>query len=163
MISSYKSPVGEVIIGTRAGRLVMCDYAVRNGGIEKSISKTCPDLSADDNQVIEVAKGQLDEYFKRKRTGFSIPLLISGSEFERKVWEKLLLIPYGTTVTYKWVARECGVPEAVRAVASCIGRNPMSIFVPCHRVIGTDGKLHGYAGGIQAKIELLNLEGSLIY
>lgn len=163
MISSYDSPVGELILGTCAGSLVLCDYADKAGGIGKSLHKTTPDYSAGDSSIISEAMRQLDEYFTRIRTGFTLPLAFSGSELERRVWAQLMEIPYGTTATYKWVAERCGIPKAVRAVASCIGRNPMSIFVPCHRVIGVDGKLHGYAGGIEAKLRLLSLEGSLIY
>ena len=100
----------------------------------------------------------MDEYFRRERRAFDIPLLFAGTEFQNKVWDMLLQIPYGRTVSYAGMALSLGMPKAVRAVANANGANAISIFAPCHRVIGSDGSLTGYGGGLDAKRFLLELE-----
>ena len=105
---------------------------------------------------------QLDEYFRHERQSFDLPLFFVGTEFQKKVWQTLLTIPYGTTVSYAYLARRIGMPRAVRAVANANGANAISIFVPCHRVIGSDGSLTGYGGGLPAKKYLLELENPQI-
>ena len=101
---------------------------------------------------------QLDEYFGRKSTAFDIPLFFVGTDFQKTVWKELLNIPYGMTLSYGDLSRKLGNPKAIRAVAAANGANPISILVPCHRVIGSDRKLVGYGGGIPAKKILLELE-----
>ncbi|RVW02610.1 methylated-DNA--[protein]-cysteine S-methyltransferase [Rhodococcus spongiicola] len=101
---------------------------------------------------------QLAEYFRGERTGFTVPLAPDGTEFQRRVWAALRTIPYGTRWTYKQLAEHLGNPAAIRAVAAANGRNPISIIVPCHRVVGSDGSLTGYAGGLERKRYLLDLE-----
>ena len=101
---------------------------------------------------------QLDEYFGRKRTAFDIPLFFVGTDFQKTVWKELLNIPYGMTLSYGDLSRKLGNPKAIRAVAAANGANPISILVPCHRVIGSDRKLVGYGCGIPAKKILLELE-----
>ena len=101
---------------------------------------------------------QLDEYFARQRTSFDIPLLFAGTDFQKRVWNTLLEIPYGQTVSYGELAKRIGKPAAVRAVANAIGANAISVIVPCHRVTGSDHTLTGYGGGIAAKRMLLALE-----
>lgn len=110
--------------------------------------------------VIDRAIAQLDEYFAGLRRQFDIPLLLVGTPFQKSVWTELLAIPYATTISYAELARRIGRPTAVRAVANSNGTNALSIFVPCHRVIGADSSLTGYAGGLLAKNYLLNLENS---
>lgn len=110
--------------------------------------------------VIDRAIAQLDEYFAGLRRQFDIPLLLVGTPFQKSVWTELLAIPYATTISYAELARRIGRPTAVRAVANSNGANALSIFVPCHRVIGADSSLTGYAGGLLAKNYLLNLENS---
>ena len=100
----------------------------------------------------------MDEYFRRERRAFDIPLLFAGTEFQNKVWDMLLQIPYGRTVSYAGMALSLGIPKAVRAVANANGANAISIFAPCHRVIGSNGSLTGYGGGLDAKRFLLELE-----
>ena len=100
----------------------------------------------------------MDEYFGRKRTAFDIPLFFAGTDFQKTVWKELLNIPYGMTLSYGDLSRKLGNPKAIRAVAAANGANPISILVPCHRVIGSDRKLVGYGGGIPAKKILLELE-----
>ena len=103
--------------------------------------------------------GQLREYFAGGRREFSIPFALSGTPFQQKVWAELAKIPYGTVCTYGDLARAIGKPQAFRAVGGANHRNPISIIVPCHRVIGQDHSLTGYGGGLQAKEFLLKLEG----
>jgi len=103
---------------------------------------------------------ELNDYFAKKKDTFSIPLDMRGTPFQKRVWESLLGIPFGSTRTYGDIARQLGNPTATRAVGAANGRNPISIVVPCHRVIGTSGKLTGFAGGLVAKAHILDLEAS---
>ncbi len=105
----------------------------------------------------ETAK-QLDEYATGSRTTFDLPILLHGTEFQKQVWNALLQIPYGSTVSYKQIAQNIGNPKACRAVGLANNKNPISIVVPCHRVVGTNGSLTGYAGGLELKKKLLELE-----
>lgn len=102
---------------------------------------------------------QLEEYFSGRRRRFDLPLRMAGTPFQRAVWAFLLTIPYGRTYTYKEVAEALGRPGAARAVGSAVGSNPISIVVPCHRIVASGGKLGGYGGGLDAKRFLLDLEG----
>ncbi len=108
--------------------------------------------------VLVEAERQLGEYFAEKRKTFSIPLDMRGTRFQKNVWEALLAIPFGETRSYGQIAIQLGNPRATRAVGAANGRNPVSIIVPCHRVIGSSGKLTGFAGGLDAKARLLSLE-----
>lgn len=107
---------------------------------------------------LQLAREQLEQYFDGTRQTFTVPLAASGTEFQRAVWQSLTTIPYGHTSSYRDVARRIGSPNAMRAVGLANGRNPISIVVPCHRVIGANGALTGYGGGIERKQQLLSLE-----
>jgi methylated-DNA-[protein]-cysteine S-methyltransferase len=111
-----------------------------------------------DDTAFAVVAGQLAEYFAGARTVFDLPLAPRGNAFQRKVWAQLLLIPYGQTRSYGQLAVALGDPGLARAVGAANGQNPISIIVPCHRVVGSDGKLTGYAGGLERKAYLLELE-----
>jgi len=111
------------------------------------------------NELDEVRR-QLDEYFARKREVFDLPLAPVGTPFQQQVWQALLMIPYGRTWSYGEQARHLENPKAIRAVGTANGANPISIIIPCHRVVGSDGTLVGYGGGIENKLKLLELEGS---
>lgn len=108
--------------------------------------------------VLRQAAKQLQEYFASKRTDFSIPLRLSGTDFQKRVWNQIALIPHGETINYSELAKRAGAPEAIRAVGTATGRNPVSIIVPCHRVMGKNGNLCGFAGGLPRKQHLLALE-----
>lgn len=110
------------------------------------------------NIILKNTVTQLDEYFQGKRKSFELPIKLNGTEFQQKVWQNLQKIPYGKTISYKQLADMCGNPKASRAVGMANNKNPIAIIVPCHRVIGTNGKLTGYAGGLDLKSELLKLE-----
>lgn len=117
------------------------------------------DLRKVDHQPILVeAELQLKEYFEGKRQGFSLPLDVRGTAFQQSVWKALREIPFGETRSYGQLAKQLGKPTAMRAVGAANGRNPLSIVVPCHRVIGSSGQLTGFAGGLEAKEHLLKIE-----
>lgn len=145
----YKTPIGLLeIIGTEDG--ILSIMFVENEGV---ITKK--------TQILEEACKQLDEYFKGKRTDFNLKLLLRGTDFQKRVWNELLTIPCGDTLTYKQVSERIGRKEAVRAVGNANGKNLVSIVVPCHRVIGSNGKLTGYAGGLWRKEWLLEHEKNM--
>lgn len=112
--------------------------------------------------VIDDVETQLCEYLSRKRRKFSVPLDLRGTEFQKKIWKRLLKIPYGGTVTYGELAFEMGISGGSRAIGGAVGSNPVPILVPCHRVVGASGQLVGFAGGIDLKERLLELEGARI-
>ena len=122
--------------------------------------KTCEieDGENEPSELTERAFGQLEEYFSGKRKVFDLPFKMNGTAFQMKVWQELLKIPYGDTVSYSEIAERIGCPEGARAVGGAVHNNPLWIIVPCHRVVGKNGKLTGYAGGTEMKKTLLELE-----
>jgi methylated-DNA-[protein]-cysteine S-methyltransferase len=125
-----------------------------------------PDMSGwqrdDDDPVLRAAAAQLQDYFAGTRDAFDLPLDLShGTAFQQAVWQALLAIPSGATTSYGALSQQVGKPAAVRAVGAAVGRNPISVIVPCHRVLGADGSLTGYAGGLDRKTALLEREGAL--
>jgi methylated-DNA-[protein]-cysteine S-methyltransferase len=117
------------------------------------------DIESNTHPILVEAERQLKEYFEGKRNTFSLELDPIGTAFQKEVWEALATIPYGETRSYTQIANQIGKPKAVRAVGAANGRNPISIILPCHRVIGASGALTGFAGGLEAKACLLSLEG----
>ena len=126
----------------------------------KLVQKSTNYIISDSNKIIENTKTQLLEYFAKERTEFDLPIYLEGTEFQKQTWQALLTIPYGTTCSYSDQAVLIGNPKAVRAVGRTNGLNPIGIVVPCHRVIGKSGKLTGYAGGLDVKKFLLDLESN---
>ena len=114
-----------------------------------------------DTPLLREARMQLQAYFEGERQTFTLPLRLVGTAFQQEIWEVLRKISYGKCCSYAAIAQQIGRPKAVRAVANAIGANPLSLFIPCHRVIGTSGDLTGYAGGLAAKRWLLAHEGAL--
>jgi methylated-DNA-[protein]-cysteine S-methyltransferase len=112
----------------------------------------------EDPVAFGAVREQLEQYFAGERTAFDVPLRMAGTDFQRRVWSALREIPYGQTWSYGDLARHIGAPDAVRAVGAANGRNPISVIVPCHRVIGADGSLTGFGGGLERKRLLLELE-----
>lgn len=150
----YESPLGQILFTATPKALT---------GVHFVGEKYYPSIEPQWQQrprarMIAVARKQLTEYFAGKRTAFDVPLDPAGTPFQRDVWQALLRIPFGTTTHYGAVAQRIGKPSAVRAVGAANGRNPISIIIPCHRVIGADNDLTGYAGGLQRKEALLRLE-----
>jgi len=117
-------------------------------------------VSIDDSKLFDVFN-QLEEYFKRQRKEFTLPLEIIGTDFQKRVWIELIKIPYGETISYNQLAIRLRDQKSIRAVGAANGANPLPIVIPCHRVIGSDGSLVGYGGGLDVKQKLLELEGSL--
>lgn len=146
-IAYIKSPLGITkITGDEAG---VSAISVLNDAVE---------ISSEIPKTLEEAVNQLQEYFDGKRFDFSFKLNPSGTEFQQKVWQELLNIPFGKTISYLDLSKKLGDVKAIRAVASANGKNPLWIVVPCHRVIGTDGSLTGYAGGLWRKKWLIEHE-----
>ncbi len=163
-IQYYKTPVGEMILGSYDNKLCMADwrYRKRKESIDRRVQKGLnATFVEEESSVLKLAKEELEAYFKGLRTTFDIPLLLIGTQFQKSVWKGLLQIPFGTTASYKELAQNIDKEKAVRAVASAVGTNAISIFIPCHRVIGTDGSLTGYAGGLEAKKRLLEIENNV--
>jgi len=160
-VMHYHFPCGEMILGSFDGKLCLCDWpdgrrrASTDMRLQRILKAEFVEGSSD---VIETAQQQLNEYFLNQRREFDIPLLFIGTDFQKKVWNELRNIPYGKTISYGELARRIGMPKAVRAVANANAVNAISIIAPCHRVIGTDGSLTGYGGGLNRKKFLLELE-----
>ena len=143
------SPIGLLGIAEENGQITDVFFGRENAPIG-TLETVTP--------ILQRAMTELKEYFKGERRDFSIPLDPHGTEFQRSVWDALLTIPYGETRSYSQIAQQIGSPEACRAVGTANHNNPISIFIPCHRVIGQDGSLVGYGGGLEAKKFLLDLE-----
>ena len=164
LLQTYQSPCGEMRIGTIRERLCLCDWADSpyREATDKKIERIFnARMEYRHSPVGASAAKQLDEYFCGKRTKFDIPIIFAGTDFQNIVWQSLLAIPYGKTISYKEQAQSIGRPKSIRAVAAANGHNPVAIIVPCHRVIGSSGRLTGYAGGLAAKQFLLDLESGL--
>ena len=158
----YQSPCGRLLLCAQGGRILMCDWMVE-GRIERTLRRIGKyhfndEIVPEDSSLLEKAFSELDEYFAGLRREFDLPLLPLGTDFQISVMKALGKVPYGKTVSYRDMAEAVGLPRAVRAVANAVGANPLSIFIPCHRVVGSDGRLTGYAGGLEAKRYLLDLE-----
>lgn len=152
--SDMDSPVGQLKLVAHRHALVAVLW--QNEKLNRVI---LPALIQDDSHPILMgAKQQLDEYFNGRRKVFDVPLDFQGTPFQRQVWQALLTIPFGETRTYQEIAVQIGNPKAVRAVGAANGRNPISILTPCHRVIGSNGRLVGFAGGLENKKILLHIE-----
>jgi methylated-DNA-[protein]-cysteine S-methyltransferase len=154
----FQSPLGPMIVAATARGLA---------GVWFEGQRHLPDCSAwpvePENPLLQQAMRQLDEYFAGARSTFDLPLdLQGGTAFQQSVWQALRAIPSGGTTSYGNLSQRIGQPAAVRAVGAAVGRNPLSIVVPCHRVLGSDGSLTGYAGGLERKDALLRLECALM-
>jgi methylated-DNA-[protein]-cysteine S-methyltransferase len=134
-------------------------YICESNGTITNIGFTDTGVRENITPPIKETMKQLNEYFSGKRKEFDLPLSVEGSELQKDVCNSLMKIPYGETRTYADIAKDVGRPRAVRAVATAIGKNPIAIVIPCHRVIGSDGKMRGFAGGIPFKEYLLKVEG----
>ncbi|MDB5829218.1 MAG: cysteine methyltransferase [Variovorax sp.] len=153
-------------IDSRLGGVTLAATDQGLAGVWFDQQKHSPDTAGwqpnDAHPVLREASAQLRDYFDGKRQQFDLPLDLShGTEFQQSVWQALLAIPSGATTSYGALSAGVGKPAAVRAVGAAVGRNPISVIVPCHRVVGKDGSLTGYAGGLDRKTALLELEGAL--
>ncbi|MCU7490480.1 MAG: methylated-DNA--[protein]-cysteine S-methyltransferase [Ignavibacteria bacterium] len=147
----YKSPFGWLKLKAGDEALNAIEF-IEGGGY----------TSGSDHPVLKETLRQLDEYFKSERKTFDLKLEPEGTPFQKRVWNELLKIPFGSTITYLELARRLGDEKVIRAAGTANGRNPIPVVIPCHRVIGSSGKLVGYAGGLQIKEWLLRHEGSFM-
>ena len=150
------SPVGPLLLAADAQGLRLIEFNSPRHPMPRG-----SDWREDDNDVLRETRVQLDDYFAGKRRAFDLPLAPRGTDFQRGVWQTLATIPYGETISYAQLATRVGKPSAVRAVGAANGRNPLPIVLPCHRVIGSDGSLTGFGGGLPTKRFLLALEGAM--
>jgi methylated-DNA-[protein]-cysteine S-methyltransferase len=150
-----ETPIGTLRLVSNGDGLTSIEFPGRHGTIEEGDNQAM-------DPVLAAAAEQLSEYFAGTRNDFQLPLNPGGTAFQQTVWSALAQIPYGELRSYKDIAETIGKPKAVRAVGAANGRNPLPIVVPCHRVIGSDGSLTGFAGGLPVKTQLLTLEGALL-
>jgi methylated-DNA-[protein]-cysteine S-methyltransferase len=150
-----RTPIGDLILLASARGLagLFFGHRVEPGGLPNDVAG---------NEVLNAAEAQLGEYFAGSRAAFDLPLDARGTEFQRAVWAELSRIPFGVTRSYGEIAERIGRPKSVRAVGAANGANPIAVIVPCHRVIGADGTLTGFGGGLPLKKKLLALEGVLL-
>lgn len=160
-IQYYKTKIGELILGSFDGKLCLLDFRYRKmrQAVDDRIKKGLNgDFVEKDEKILQTTRKQLDEYLNGQRKEFDIPLRMIGTDFQKNVWKTLLQVSYGTTSTYLKLAKDIGNEKAVRAVASANGANAIAIIIPCHRIIGSDGELVGYGGGLPIKKRLIKLE-----
>jgi methylated-DNA-[protein]-cysteine S-methyltransferase len=149
------TPLGTVRVAARGGALL----GIWFDGQKYDAKDDATWREAPDDPVLREAGRQLDEYFAGTRASFDLALAPDGTAFQQRVWRAIAKVPAGETTTYGEIAKRLGCPEAVRAVGAAIGRNPLIVVVPCHRILGAGGALTGYAGGLDRKRALLKLEG----
>ena len=149
----YETPIGRIGIAEESGAVTDLFFMTEAAPQNVELKETA---------LLKDVYGQLEEYFSKRRKTFDVPLKLVGTEFQKRDWQELLKIPYGETKSYGEIAKALGIPKGARAVGLANNRNPISIIVPCHRVIGSDGKLVGYGGGLPIKEALLKLEQSQI-
>jgi AraC family transcriptional regulator of adaptative response/methylated-DNA-[protein]-cysteine methyltransferase len=161
-VAEIETPIGTMVASASDAHLLLLEFSNRrllDTQLERVGRATDCVFEPGESPVIDMCRAQLDEYFRGERREFTIPLHTPGTPFQNRVWAELQRIPIGTTTTYAGVARAIGQPSAVRAVARANGDNRVAIIIPCHRVIGSDGSLTGYGGGLRRKQRLLDLEG----
>jgi len=163
-IQYYKILNKELILGSYGDTLCLADWKYRKNRdtIDKRLQKALnAEYKEETSETIEKTIKQLNEYITGRREVFEMPLLMCGTSFQESVWKGLMQIPFGETASYLELAKRIGNEKAVRAVASAVGANAVSLLIPCHRIIGSDGSLTGYAGGLEVKKKLLELEQDL--
>ena len=160
--ASFQSPLGPITLAATARGLTGLWFVEGQRHLPPELTGPTVWPSDTEQPVLKQVSQQLAEYFAGQRSRFEVPLdLACGTTFQQSVWQALLAIPAGATTSYGRLSAGIGKPAAVRAVGAAVGRNPISVIVPCHRVLGSDGSLTGYAGGLDRKTALLELEGAL--
>ncbi len=152
----HPTPVGPLHLASDGSALVACEFDGYERGLAHRLSREGTHGHAD--TVLDLARAELDAFFAGKLRAFTVPVALRGTDFQREVWAALRDIPYGETTSYGALAARIGKPAAMRAVGAANGQNPVCIIVPCHRVIGADGSLTGFGGGLPRKRYLLALE-----
>lgn len=165
-IQYHKTPVAEFILGSFKDELCLCDFRYRKlrSRVDERLKRYAQaGFVEQDSEVLRQTRTQLDQYIMGERREFDLPLAMLGSPFQKQVWQALVTVPYGATVSYQDIGEKMGNPKAVRAIGTANGANAIAIIVPCHRIIGRDGSLVGYGGGLALKKKLLNLEQSSFF
>ena len=160
---NFPSPYGELILGSYHDQLCLCDWRYRKSRelIDRRIQRGLKASFVEAGSMVnEECKKQLMQYFNGERKEFDLSILLVGTDFQKSVWNLLMEIPFGKTLSYARLSRRLGDEKAIRAVARANGDNAHSIIVPCHRILGSDGSLTGYAGGLRTKQKLLQLESA---
>lgn len=160
-IHYYQSPVGELVLGDFNNQLCLCDWRyrkMRNEVDNRILKGLQAEFVEELTPLLTETQNLLKSYFDKRRTTFDLPLLLIGTDFQQTVWKALQQVDYGKTQTYLGLSKQVNNPKAIRAVASANGANAISIIIPCHRIIGSNQELVGYAGGLSAKKKLLALE-----
>jgi len=163
-IQYYKTKIGELVLGSFNEKLCLLDFRYRKmrTTVDNRIKNGLKaEFVEQDDKILDETRKQLDEYLNGDRKKFDIPLLMVGTDFQKTVWNALMKVPYGATSTYLQLANDINNEKAVRAVASANGANSIGLIIPCHRIIGSDGKLVGYGGGLPVKKRLLKLEQNI--
>ncbi len=164
-IQYYKTKIGELILGSFDEKLCLLNFRYRkmrktvDNRIKKGLNAEFVEL---DDEILEKTRMQIDEYLSGDRKKFDISLLMVGTDFQKSVWNALIKVPYGTTSTYLQLAKNINNEKAVRAVANANGANSIGLIIPCHRIIGSNGELVGYGGGLSVKKRLLSIEENTI-
>lgn len=157
-IAYIETPLGELTVASTQKGLCLLDFERTGTKYQQVAKEVGGKVIEKDNEHIALLKNELQDYFSGNLQIFTVPLYFIGTDFQKKVWEELVTIPYGKTISYLTLAQNIGNPKAVRAVANSNALNKISVIVPCHRVIGSNGTLTGYAGGLDKKKWLLDLE-----
>ena len=160
-IQYYKTKIGELTLGSFEGKLCLLNFRYRKmrTTVDNRIKNGLKaEFVEQDDEILEKTREQLNEYISGDRRKFDVPLLTVGTDFQKSVWNALMEVPYGFTSTYLQLAKNIDNEKAVRAAASANGANSISIMIPCHRIIGSNGELVGYGGGLPVKKRLLKLE-----
>ena len=163
-IQYYKTKYAHFILGSVENKLCLLDFKYRKmrTTVDNRLKKGFEaQFIEQDDEILKETRRQLDEYFDMTRKEFNIPIITVGTDFQESVWEALIKVPYGTTSTYLQLAKDINNEKAVRAVASANGANSIGLIIPCHRIIGSNGELTGYGGGLPLKKRLLKLEQNL--
>ncbi len=165
-IQYCKTKIGELILGTFQESVCLLDFRYRKmrSTVDNRIKNGLnSEFNEQENDLLRETKKQIDEYLSGARTRFALPVVLTGTDFQKEVWNELMNIPYGETSTYSDIADAINNKKAVRAVANANGANAIGLIIPCHRVIGSSGELSGYGGGISVKKRLLRLERETLH
>lgn len=157
----FDSPIGPLYVVASSEGIERLELVRHASSLLDEPASAGTDAGEEAQQILEDTRRQLDEYFAGERRDFELPLILDGSDFQKRVWQAICRIPYGETLSYGDLAMDAGAPGAFRAAGSACGVNKIAILIPCHRVVGANRAIGGYGGGLEIKTALLKLEGSL--
>lgn len=161
-VAALRTPVGTLRVVTSADSVLAIELPRHGAARSAERWKSSPLLAEARTAAMRQVLAELREYFAGTRRRFTVPLAPTGTEFQRRVWQAIIAVPFGETTSYGRIAMQLGGPHLARAVGAAVGANPIPIIIPCHRVIGSDDSLTGYGGGLRMKVWLLRHEGTLL-